>query len=173
MYRMEPIVNNSRYYNSSTGRFISEDPAKFNDNDFSLYRYVKNNPYNNIDPDGKYSVKWICASIIAGTAAINTISDVLTIVEILDQGERLSDYFNNQADLYEEKARCEKDSKRRRKLKDLASKFRADAFSSVNDSINESLSYGAKNLPGDLMTAAMSLSCNGVGKIIKRAVNGI
>jgi uncharacterized protein RhaS with RHS repeats len=34
--------NSTKYYNPSTGRFISEDPIGFGGRDFNLYRYVKN-----------------------------------------------------------------------------------------------------------------------------------
>ncbi|OIQ17404.1 MAG: hypothetical protein BM556_11405 [Bacteriovorax sp. MedPE-SWde] len=43
---------NSRYYNSSTGRFASEDPIGFSGGDSNLYRYVFNGPLDLIDPTG-------------------------------------------------------------------------------------------------------------------------
>ncbi len=42
----------ARYYDASTGRFISEDPIGFNAGDTNLYRYVGNSPTNAIDPSG-------------------------------------------------------------------------------------------------------------------------
>ncbi|MCR9204234.1 MAG: hypothetical protein NXH75_06640, partial [Halobacteriovoraceae bacterium] len=42
----------ARYYNSSIGRFISEDPIKFSSGDENLYRYVESSPIINIDPTG-------------------------------------------------------------------------------------------------------------------------
>ena len=42
----------ARYYDSSTGRFLSEDPLEFEGGDVDLYRYVANNPVMYIDPDG-------------------------------------------------------------------------------------------------------------------------
>ena len=41
-----------RYYNSSTGRFISEDPIGFAGQDSNFFRYVKNNPHSFVDPLG-------------------------------------------------------------------------------------------------------------------------
>lgn len=41
----------ARYYDSQVGRFISEDPIKF-DGGISFYAYVQNNPANLIDPTG-------------------------------------------------------------------------------------------------------------------------
>jgi RHS repeat-associated protein len=41
----------ARYYDSTTGRFISEDPLRFF-SDIDFYRYVLNNPTNFIDPLG-------------------------------------------------------------------------------------------------------------------------
>jgi RHS repeat-associated protein len=42
----------ARYYDSSIGRFITQDPIGFNAGDTNLYRYVNNNPINLIDPLG-------------------------------------------------------------------------------------------------------------------------
>lgn len=41
-----------RYYNSSTGRFISEDPIGFIGKDLNLYRYTHNSPIVFNDPSG-------------------------------------------------------------------------------------------------------------------------
>ncbi len=42
----------NRYYNPETGRFITKDPIGFAGGDVNLYRYVKNNPVNFVDPYG-------------------------------------------------------------------------------------------------------------------------
>jgi RHS repeat-associated protein len=55
----------ARFYNSQTGRFISEDPAGFTA-DINLYRYVNNNPSSARDPLGLgpgTCLRWI---IVAG-----------------------------------------------------------------------------------------------------------
>jgi len=41
-----------RYYDATTGRFLSEDPLEFEGGDVDLYRYVANDPVMYIDPDG-------------------------------------------------------------------------------------------------------------------------
>jgi RHS repeat-associated protein len=41
--------NLNRWYNSNTGRFLSEDPIQA---DVNSYRYVGNQPLTNVDPDG-------------------------------------------------------------------------------------------------------------------------
>jgi RHS repeat-associated protein len=41
----------SRYYDYTAGRWISEDPIGYQD-DIHLYRYVRNNPVNGVDPSG-------------------------------------------------------------------------------------------------------------------------
>jgi RHS repeat-associated protein len=47
----EPSYYRARYYDPSTGRFLSEDPVDFR-GDINFYKYVKNNPLNLIDPRG-------------------------------------------------------------------------------------------------------------------------
>jgi RHS repeat-associated protein len=42
----------ARYYDSSVGRFISEDPIGFEAGDSNVYRYVGNNPLFYVDPSG-------------------------------------------------------------------------------------------------------------------------
>jgi RHS repeat-associated protein len=43
----------ARYYDSTVGRFISEDPIGFGGGDTNLYRYVGNSPTNYTDPTGE------------------------------------------------------------------------------------------------------------------------
>jgi len=44
--------NLHRWYDAATGRWISEDPIKFEAGDANLSRYVGNNATNAVDPDG-------------------------------------------------------------------------------------------------------------------------
>jgi RHS repeat-associated protein len=44
--------NRARYYDPSVGRFLSEDPARFNSNQLNFYSYVGNSPLTNFDPTG-------------------------------------------------------------------------------------------------------------------------
>jgi RHS repeat-associated protein len=44
--------NRARFYNSQTGRFISEDAVRFLPKDTNLYRYARNNPTLFRDPKG-------------------------------------------------------------------------------------------------------------------------
>ena len=44
--------NRARYYDSTTGRWISQDPLGFDAGDSNLYRYVKNRPIVDSDPSG-------------------------------------------------------------------------------------------------------------------------
>ncbi len=50
----------ARYYNPSSGRFVSEDPIDYNSQDMNLYRYVNNNSINFFDPSGNVATrpKW-------------------------------------------------------------------------------------------------------------------
>jgi RHS repeat-associated protein len=44
--------NRARYYDPSTGRWISQDPLGFDAGDSNLYRYVSNRPTDATDPSG-------------------------------------------------------------------------------------------------------------------------
>jgi len=44
--------NRNRWYDSNTGRFLSEDPIGFAGDPSNLYRYVGNGPTNGTDPSG-------------------------------------------------------------------------------------------------------------------------
>ena len=43
-----------RYYDPGIGRYVSVDPISFAGGDANLYRYVKNNPLNFMDPEGRF-----------------------------------------------------------------------------------------------------------------------
>jgi len=51
----------ARYYDSASGRFLSEDPIGFRGGDENLYRYVFNQPTQFTDPSGKYLTKALTA----------------------------------------------------------------------------------------------------------------
>lgn len=44
--------NGNRYYDASTGRYVTKDPIGFYGGDANLYRYATNDPVNEIDPMG-------------------------------------------------------------------------------------------------------------------------
>ncbi len=49
---LDACLIRERQYDPTIGRFISEDPIRFGAGDANLYRYVWNNPVNNVDPSG-------------------------------------------------------------------------------------------------------------------------
>ena len=46
-------INQSRWYDPSVGRWLSEDPISFAGGDANLYRYCGNGPTNGTDPSGE------------------------------------------------------------------------------------------------------------------------
>jgi RHS repeat-associated protein len=46
----------ARYFDSNSGRFIGQDPIGFDAGDSNLYRYVRNNSVNLVDPTGLYGM---------------------------------------------------------------------------------------------------------------------
>jgi RHS repeat-associated protein len=47
----------ARYYDGALGRFVSEDPIRFNNGEYNAYAYVRANPVGRIDPSGLVIVK--------------------------------------------------------------------------------------------------------------------
>jgi RHS repeat-associated protein len=58
----------ARYYDSSIGRFVSEDPIGFDGRDANLYRYVGNSPVNYIDPSGNGAAGAAIGGALGGVA---------------------------------------------------------------------------------------------------------
>src|SRR5581483_5579339 len=56
---IELQYNRARYYDASTGRWVSQDPMGFDAGDSNLYRYVYNRPTLHSDPSGKQEVREI------------------------------------------------------------------------------------------------------------------
>jgi RHS repeat-associated protein len=56
----------ARYYDPRAGRFISKDPIGFAGGDANLFRYVKNNPLNFVDPEGEVMPTVIAGGVFGG-----------------------------------------------------------------------------------------------------------
>ena len=65
-----------RYYNPKTGRFLSPEPTGIDGP--NLYWYARNNPVNNVDPNGRQSISPISLVYFLGC--------VLTATAIVDRG---------------------------------------------------------------------------------------
>ncbi len=59
----------ARYYDANIGRFVSQDPIGFESGDVNIYRYVKNNVINLIDPSGEISEFSVNTALLAQRAA--------------------------------------------------------------------------------------------------------
>jgi RHS repeat-associated protein len=106
----------ARYYDPSTGRFLSEDPVRLGDGGPSLYRYVRNNPVNLVDPSGAQEATAAGAAVgcVAGPAgcavgaAIGAVVDVITDVAIIAGGAYLvmsaADAYDSARDYAKDKA---------------------------------------------------------------------
>jgi RHS repeat-associated protein len=63
----------ARWYQPTLGRFLQNDPVRFDAGDLNLYRYCFNNPINHTDPSGKVPllipIAIFAGKMIAGYAA--------------------------------------------------------------------------------------------------------
>jgi RHS repeat-associated protein len=67
--------NRARWYEPATGRFVNEDPSGFRGGDANLFRYVGNDPLNQVDPSG-LAAKW--ASYAGGISTSATMGSAVT-----------------------------------------------------------------------------------------------
>jgi RHS repeat-associated protein len=65
--------NRARYYDQSVGRFINEDPTRF-DGGIDFYAYVGNNPTNRTDPDGMGDTPKSCAKALEELAKAQAVA---------------------------------------------------------------------------------------------------
>jgi RHS repeat-associated protein len=97
----------ARYYDSSLGRFISEDPVGFSAGDTNLYRYVNNSPTNFTDPTGMTLSGWADDALNAfdsfNAGLWNTATFGLTnkIREVLPNGAGKIAKLNQEGGFYE------------------------------------------------------------------------
>ncbi len=61
----------ARFYDPTTGRFLSKDPLGFEAGDTNLYRYVGNGPQNAVDPSGMDSIKVMYVTRLDGSNAVD------------------------------------------------------------------------------------------------------
>jgi RHS repeat-associated protein len=63
----------ARWYDTATGKFMSQDPIGFRAGDENLYRYVKNNPVTFFDPSGLYIMPANAVKYIAGRGSFSKV----------------------------------------------------------------------------------------------------
>jgi hypothetical protein len=66
-----------RWYDSTTGRFLTRDPIGFGGGDANLYRYVGNNPLNAVDPWGLETEVLIFAPVGYGRSSFGHVAIVI------------------------------------------------------------------------------------------------
>jgi RHS repeat-associated protein len=69
--------NHARWYDASTGRWISQDPLGFDAGDSNLYRYVNNAPTDATDPSGEWFWRLDNGEIIATSAKDDTLGGLI------------------------------------------------------------------------------------------------
>jgi RHS repeat-associated protein len=64
----------ARYYDPATGRFLSEDPLRFDAGTANFYAYVGNDPIGKTDPTGKFTrstkVTFVAENLLDGSATV-------------------------------------------------------------------------------------------------------
>jgi RHS repeat-associated protein len=69
----------ARHYDPSSGRFLTKDPLGFSGGDVNLYRYVRNQPTNLVDPFGLWTVSLgLTVNFNVGSLGINFSAGVVT-----------------------------------------------------------------------------------------------
>lgn len=70
----------ARWYQPTLGRFLQNDPVRFDASDINLYRYCGNDPINHADPSGKIAIV-DDAIILAGIGVVAGVTYVATSPE--------------------------------------------------------------------------------------------
>jgi RHS repeat-associated protein len=78
--------DNARWYDPTSGRFVSQDPSGFSAGDADLYRYVGNDPTNAIDPSGLQQ-----GIVVSGPNGPQ-------INSLMEQADKLSSLMHNEED---------------------------------------------------------------------------
>jgi|SRR5215469_1788202 len=106
----------SRYFDTNTGRFISEDPISFTGG-LDFYAYVANNPLTRIDPSGMDAYDWYKKSrrwgnrsncLISYYACLSHLSDTRQSLDQMSNDAILntSDATGSQGDLDSQRLKC-------------------------------------------------------------------
>ncbi len=81
----------ARWYDPSTGRYMSDDPTGFSAGDANLYRYVFNDPTNLVDPTGEVVGGANITPMLAAALAAASAQDV---PHISGDGRDVKDYYD-------------------------------------------------------------------------------
>jgi len=81
----------ARYYDSRTGRFVSEDPIRFEGGEPNRYRYVLNNPTNFVDPTGQSTIAVLfVGAFCAGLEVGNLIEFGIDVIRSFNETNKIN-----------------------------------------------------------------------------------
>jgi RHS repeat-associated protein len=139
----------ARYFDPATGRFLSEDPERFNRGDLSWYRYVGNDPLRGLDPSGRFHEISGAGLVIVGITTFG----ILPLGEKLGEDSFVHEQLRDLHRLRQEAYLVFADAKRSN-VSDEDLKRDAFQLASIDGEANHILTIAEVNKLPDLDTAA-------------------
>lgn len=134
----------ARFYDASTGRFLSEDPIGFAGGDLNLYGYVAGNPIVGIDPSGL-----VVNTNFDGNEYHNAVEQKLNILRNDDITSSLMNYLDNS----EYQVNITNSCPPNKECSGPAAYNLESGNVNIHFSINDQDQYGEDNIPGYIALA--------------------